>query len=224
MKDPTVVLLDVYQTVLTCDFDRHLRGLADSAGADPSRWATELAEFVPALDRGQMSISDAFTRVLTACGVAADPITSENLVLRDAQLLVECSKVFPDVLPSIARWRALGIKVALVSNCVANTRTLLDVVGLSDAVDAIVLSCEVEAAKPSPVIYKRALDSVGSRAGGAVFVDDQERYCQGAEDLGIQAVLIDRAGTSSHSSRVRPTVDSLAALLRSWAADRPIGS
>jgi HAD superfamily hydrolase (TIGR01509 family) len=40
-------------------------------------------------------------------------------------------------------------------------------------VDALVLSCEVRAAKPDAAIFWSALDQLGVAADAAVFVDDQ---------------------------------------------------
>jgi putative hydrolase of the HAD superfamily len=77
--------------------------------------------------------------------------------------------------------------VGLVSNCVANTRPLLDSVGLSAAVDATVLSCEVGAAKPTEQIYLEATAALGVLPEDAIFVDDQVRFCLGAESVGMQS-------------------------------------
>jgi FMN phosphatase YigB (HAD superfamily) len=59
-------------------------------------------------------------------------------------------------------------------------------------VDALVLSCEVRAAKPAAAISRSALDQPGVAADAAVFVDDQPRYCAGATALGISVVQIVR--------------------------------
>jgi putative hydrolase of the HAD superfamily len=65
--------------------------------------------------------------------------------------------------------------------------------GLTDVCDSVVLSFEVGAKKPDPEIYREALARVGNPApGSVVFVDDQERYCDGARALGMQTRLIVR--------------------------------
>jgi putative hydrolase of the HAD superfamily len=58
--------------------------------------------------------------------------------------------------------------------------------------DALVLSCEVGAAKPSARIFQRALEAVGVSAEAALFVDDNPGYCAAAAALGIPAVQIVR--------------------------------
>jgi FMN phosphatase YigB (HAD superfamily) len=64
--------------------------------------------------------------------------------------------------------------------------------GLLEQTDAVVLSFEVEAAKPDPAIYRIALERLGVRAEEAVFVDDQAAYCDGAVAVGMSTFLIRR--------------------------------
>jgi putative hydrolase of the HAD superfamily len=89
-----------------------------------------------------------------------------------------------------------------VSNCAENTRPLLDRLGLSDLVDALVLSCEVGVAKPAPAIFRAALERLDVSAEDALFVDDQEHYCAGATAIGIRAVRIDRSGNGTADGTV----------------------
>ena len=57
------------------------------------------------------------------------------------------------------------------------------------------------AAKPDPAIFEIALDRLGVAAEDALFVDDQQAFCDAAAALGIRAVLIDRvAGTGEVST------------------------
>jgi putative hydrolase of the HAD superfamily len=58
--------------------------------------------------------------------------------------------------------------------------------------DAVVLSCEVGAAKPAPEIFRCALERLGVTADAAVFIDDQPGYCAGSVAVGIRAVQIVR--------------------------------
>jgi FMN phosphatase YigB (HAD superfamily) len=58
--------------------------------------------------------------------------------------------------------------------------------------DALVLSCEVGAAKPTAEIFRHALGRLGVTPEAAVFVDDQAGFCAGAVAEGIAAVQIVR--------------------------------
>lgn len=192
--------------------------MADEAGVDFARWSNELEQHVPALVLGQTSITAAFTQVLAACDIASSVARSERLGHRDTELIIERSTLFPDVLPSIRRWRGLGAKVALVNNCVANTRPLLDALGLSAAVDATVLSCGVGYAKPAREIYGHAVDALGVTARQAIFVDDQARFCVAAEAVGMRSVLINRTEPPSSQVEGDVGISTLLELGRNWPA------
>ena len=106
---------------------------------------------------------------------------------------------YDDVLPFLDTLRSRGIKIAIVSNCTEYTRELLVQAGVAARADALVLSCEVGAAKPAAQIFRHALDLLQVTAGAALFVDDQPAYCAGAVDLGITAVQIVRG---EHNGKV----------------------
>ncbi len=53
---------------------------------------------------------------------------------------------------------------------------------------ALVLSHEVGAMKPSPVIYQRAVEAAGCRPQECFFTDDIPEYVEGARQFGIDAV------------------------------------
>ena len=108
------------------------------------------------------------------------------------ELLLASGRLFGDVLPFMAGLRAREIKVAIVSNCDEQGRGLLDWLGVTPRADALVLSCEVGAAKPSARIFQRALQALGVSAGAALFVDDNPGFCAAAAALGIRAAQIVR--------------------------------
>jgi putative hydrolase of the HAD superfamily len=64
--------------------------------------------------------------------------------------------------------------------------------GLADVLDVLVLSVTAGVAKPDAGIYRAALDGLGAKPEGTIFVDDQVRYCDGAAALGIGTRLIIR--------------------------------
>ncbi len=54
--------------------------------------------------------------------------------------------------------------------------------------DDVVLSYKTGFIKPQPEIYQLSLKNLGVDANQSVFVDDNIRYCQAANDLGIHSV------------------------------------
>lgn len=193
---PEAFLVDVYETLLTCDFSPLGTELPAIAGVDPDLWNEAFDRFGPELTDGRLSMARAFETILGACGAAARPGLVAELVRRDRDLLAGSARLFDDAVPFLRSLRSQGFRIALVSNCAENTRQLLAGLGLSALADEVVLSCEVGCAKPDPAIYQHALGLLGVRAGAAVFVDDQPAFCAGAVEAGMTALRIDRGGAA----------------------------
>lgn len=194
MSNVRAVLLDVFDTVLTVDFDAALDGLAAASGLTKSDWAAGRRAHGQGIMTGVVTPHEAFTATFRLAG--KPPGDVESLVARDVELLREHATLYPDVLPFMEEVRRRGMALAFVSNCAPNAGPLLEALGLAARVDHVVLSCDVGSAKPEPSIYRSALAAMGVGATQAVFVDDQVAYCSGAEAIGIKAVRIDRRGSS----------------------------
>jgi putative hydrolase of the HAD superfamily len=137
-------------------------------------------------------------------GVSRTQRVFRQLVQQDRELLNTTAQLHADAVPLLTSLRARGIATAFVSNCLENTRGLLDHLGLSQLVDALVLSCEVGSAKPDAGIFQAAAAALDVALADAVFVDDQPAFCVGAAALGITAVRIDRHGPISCQNVTRP--------------------
>lgn len=193
---PEAFLVDVYDTILTCDFEALRTELPVIAGAEPQSWNEAFDRLGPDLTRGRLSMAQGFELILQACNIAARPGLVTELVRRDWDLLSASSQLYEDAIPFLQSLRSGGIRIALVSNCVENTRELLSDLGVSEMADAVVLSCEVGCAKPDAWIYRYALGRLGVRASAAMFVDDQLAYCAGAVAAGMTALQIARGELS----------------------------
>ncbi|MCU1360041.1 MAG: HAD-superfamily hydrolase, subfamily variant 3 [Ilumatobacteraceae bacterium] len=213
----TACLLDVYETILTCDFAAHLVELPQIARVSVDDWGSGYLRFGPAVTDGRLTLAEAFSMLLADAGADAGPDVVAALVRRNQELLLQTARLFEDTIPFMTMLHDLGIRVALVSNCAEDTRALVEHVGLSSMVDAMVLSCEVGHAKPSAAIFERALAQLDVTPQAAMFVDDQARFCDGAAMLGIRAVQIIRdapARTSeSHPHSVITGLAELSAML-----------
>jgi HAD superfamily hydrolase (TIGR01509 family) len=186
-------LVDVYDTILSADFVPRMRALTALAGVDTGVWLAEWAKTGDERGRGKLSMTDSFALTLRACGIDPRPELVSELVAADARLLREDSRLYEDVVPFFGKLRSRGSAIALVSNCSENTRPMLEGLGVLSLVDAAVLSCEVGSLKPSREIYLSALDELGVAAADAVMLDDQVKFCVGAEAVGIRAIQIVRA-------------------------------
>ena len=191
-------LIDVYDTVVSVDFSRFVASLAERAGVDAADLAVGIGAWEVPVSDGRATIAEAFEDVLRTLGSPADAALLDDLVAADLELLHELAVLHADTVPFLESLRASGVRTAFVSNCADNTRPLLDHLGLAALVDELVLSCEVRAAKPDPAIFREALRRLDVAPERALFVDDQQRFCDAAAALGIAAVRIDRFdGTGS---------------------------
>ena len=192
MAEREACLIDVYDTLLSCDFVAHRTELPSLAGLPPEAWVEGYSRFRVALGTGQMSKAEGFERILRASGAEPRSDLVRALVDLDRELLLRSARLYDDALPFLRRIRSRGVKVAIVSNCSEHTRELLESSGVAALADTLVLSCEVGAEKPAAEIFSCALDRLGVPARRAVFVDDQPSYCAGAMAVGITAVQIAR--------------------------------
>jgi putative hydrolase of the HAD superfamily len=185
-------LVDVYDTLLSCDFVAHSAELPLLAGLSMQAWGEGYRQLGAGLGIGQLTKAEGFERILRGGGVEPRPDLLRALVDRDRELLLRSARLYDDALPFLRDVRARGIKIAIVSNCSEHTRELLESNGVAELADTLVLSCEVGAEKPAAQIFTYALDQLGVPARRALFVDDQPSYCAGATALGITAVQIVR--------------------------------
>lgn len=55
--------------------------------------------------------------------------------------------------------------------------------------DEILLSYQIGAIKPDPIMYETIAARLGVVPEECIFIDDQPRYCDGAEAVGMRAIL-----------------------------------
>jgi putative hydrolase of the HAD superfamily len=102
---------------------------------------------------------------------------------------------YPEVAGTLARLRAGGARLAVVSNWDVSLHDVLERTGLRRLVDAVVISAELGVAKPDPAIFRAALERLDADVAGAVHVGDSlEADVAGARAAGLEAVLVVRNG------------------------------
>jgi putative hydrolase of the HAD superfamily len=115
----------------------------------------------------------------------------ELLEIDDRTGLVErmFGGVRPDeeMLAALRRARAAGIRTGLVSNSMGAGR--YDRSAFPELFDGVVISGEVGLHKPQPEIFLLGAERAGAAPEDCVFVDDLRENCEGAEAVGMTAVL-----------------------------------
>jgi putative hydrolase of the HAD superfamily len=199
VQEPTngrveAVLLDLYDTLAFIPAELWGReAIAERTGADPEllreAWLATVAE----RGLGELGSLEAdIAMVLEMAGVFADDALLADMAATEYERWSHGVRAFDDSLPCLRRLREEGYRLALVSNCSRQTRDVVPALGLDAAMDAVVLSYEVGVRKPGAKIFRTALGELGVEAEQALFVDDIVGYLDGAADLGIRTVRIDR--------------------------------
>jgi REG-2-like HAD superfamily hydrolase len=100
-------------------------------------------------------------------------------------------KVSPGAVEALRRIRGkLGLKTAVVSNFDLRLRRILDELELTPVFDAIIVSAEIGAEKPSPLVFEAAAAALGVEPSQCVHLgDDRRNDVFGARDAGCFAWL-----------------------------------
>ena len=126
----------------------------------------------------------------------------------------EAWQYFEDVKPALDALAARGINLAIISNWDERLRPLLARLDLAKYFDAIIISCEVGFAKPSPVIFEHAAKKMGLAPPEFILHvgDSEEHDAQGALGAGFQARLLEREAKDRTNFGSRTKSD----LWRNW--------
>ena len=109
---------------------------------------------------------------------------------------------FPEIRPTLARWRAEGLRLIVASNWDISLHEVLADTGLRELLDGVATSAEVGSAKPARELFDAALDLAGVERAEAIHVGDSlEEDIAGACAAGTDAVWVRR---ERHSDRDVP--------------------
>ena len=99
----------------------------------------------------------------------------------------------PGMKEALAELRALGVRLACVSNAFMGAATLNRIMaarGLGEHLEFTVSSCEFGCRKPDPAIYREALRQMGVTAEEGIYVGDRlDADVQGPASIGMRTVL-----------------------------------
>ncbi|WP_238018084.1 HAD family hydrolase [Dactylosporangium sp. AC04546] len=101
----------------------------------------------------------------------------------------------PGALETLARLRAAGLRIGVLSDCGAELCDGWPATPYAPLVDATVFSWQEGRRKPDPLLYATAAHRLGVEAHECWFVGDGgSREHQGARDAGMRPVLVTNAG------------------------------
>jgi putative hydrolase of the HAD superfamily len=185
-------LLVDFGGVLTSNVFDSFRAFCEAEGIDPDtvkklfRENPEALGLVRSLEVGDISEED-FSRDFGALLGVDD---RDDLVNR------MFGHIRPDesMVDAVKRARAAGVRTGLLSNSMGAGR--YDRSAFPELFDDVVISGEVGMHKPQPEIFELACERVGLTPADCVFVDDLRENCEGAEAVGMTAILHRGADTT----------------------------
>jgi epoxide hydrolase-like predicted phosphatase len=172
--------------VLTSNVFDSFKAFGEAEGLDPQtvkrafREDPEALGLLRRLERGDIEVED------------FEPLFGERIGVSNTEGLVGrlFGGVGPDerMLEAVRRAGDAGICTGLISNS-WGAGLSYDMSLLDELFEAIVISGDVGMHKPEPAIYMLGAERLGLRPEECVFVDDLRENCQGAEEVGMTAVL-----------------------------------
>ena len=180
-------LLVDYGGVLTTNVFDSFRTFCEEEGLDPDaikqrfRDDPRALECVRGLERGDLGAEDFSERFGEL--LELDPGRRAGLVER------MFGHIQPDdrMMNAVRRARAQGLRTGLISNSMGAGRYDRSI--FPELFDGVVISGDEGMHKPEPAIYELGAERVGLSPADCVFVDDLRENCEGAEAVGMTAVL-----------------------------------
>jgi putative hydrolase of the HAD superfamily len=116
---------------------------------------------------------------------------------------------FKEVHTVLSKLRKKGFVLGIISNAFPSADKVLDYLGLKQYFKYILLSFELPYAKPESLIYQFAAEKANLSIEDIIFVDDRLSFVQGAQDVNMNAWLIDRIIKDPARSITKPLVQKI---------------
>ena len=132
------------------------------------------------------------TLILKGSEIAVDKSIALAIVT-ELRKLPKGFSLFEDVIPVLNKLKQEGFKLGLISNNEGHMQTIIESVGLYDAMDVFINAEQVSRGKPYPEIFLEALNRAEVEPNESVYIGDQYGTdIKGSRNVGMLPVLIDR--------------------------------
>jgi len=225
---PAAFLLDLYGTLVEPDWQALIEGRAAiaqrvgvAAAAARGAWdTTHSARMVGAYGSLADDLAAVFSRAPERRLAAIPPALLSELAEEELENWSRGVRLFPDAMPALSLIRSSGFRLAIVTNASAEAASVVEVLGLRSAVDAVFASCASRVLKPD--LLAVALRGLGVQPADATLVDDEPAQLDGAARLGINTIRIRRPGTEeSAAGRPHREITDLRQLTPSAVREEP---
>jgi putative hydrolase of the HAD superfamily len=212
------VLFDAGNTLVFLDYERMAQGVGTALGLPLTGQglAVHAPEAASAMEAATGSDRDRAAVYLEAlfrlAGVPAGRMAEVSECLRQmhGELHLWCS-VHEHTHDALARLRAAGLRLGIVSNSDGRVDQALTAAGLRDYFDVVIDSSVFGTEKPDPAIFRAALEALDVAPEEALYVGDlYDVDVVGARAAGMEAVLLTPdGGRQNPACRTAASIDEL---------------
>jgi glucose-1-phosphatase len=196
------VIFDLGRVIVPFDFSRVYSGLAPLCGTPAAEIRQTVLEtdLIQQLERGEIEPRDFLG---TLSGLLRFETSYENFSSIWCSIFDSETLIQEELLSGLGR----NYPLVLLSNTNAiHFRMIRENYPLLRQFHSFVLSHEVGAMKPSPLIYRKAVEATGCRPEECFFTDDMPEYVEGAKQMGIDAVQFESSAQIEAELRKRGVV------------------
>ena len=185
------VVFDLYETLVTQSGMGVPRAgaLGESLGLDATAYRREWKQLRPQALRGQLTFQQALVEVGTRLGVTIPDARVQHA--SDARIRANTAvfqKVDPEIVALTRDLCGRGVRLATISNCMAEDVTAWPTCALAPHFAGTGFSFAVGMVKPDPRIYLNALEQLGVNPADALYIGDGgDDELAGAERAGLRA-------------------------------------
>ena len=185
------VVFDLYETLVTEANIRPTRAssLAPVLGLDDKAYRVEWRARRPSIVLGKLAFADALAEISERLSGSADRNTIQQICeQRVREKEVVFGAVRNEISGMISELARHGIRLGVISNGFREDVMPWANCTLAPAFQCAIFSCELGVAKPSPEIYRNALDRMGVSPDETVYIGDGgDNELAGAEAAGLRA-------------------------------------
>lgn len=148
-----------------------------------------------------------FGELFAEKGIPCDRQTARLAAVFFRTLSRQYLQVYDGVKETLAQLRSRGKGVYLLSNAQSDfTRPELELLGLTEAFEGILISSEEGCKKPSPAFFRRILERYHLDPAGCLMVgNDEDSDIGGAAGVGMDSLYLHTATSSPFKGRFQPT-------------------
>lgn len=202
------VLLDLYGTLAYIPVSSYVKAkerMAAVVGCKPDDFQKIWRSLSTLSTLGELTTTeDRVNATLARMNIKASKKKIHEMARIEIELQEKSVILLPGAIDCFNKLRQLNLKVALVTNCSSSSIRVPRLLGISQLVDAVILSFKVCVVKPDPAIYYLACSKINTEPGFCVFAGDGDCYeLDGAKKVGMTTVLV--GGTEDLALHLNPS-------------------